>query len=236
MQAPTKRTRTRNALLAALQEMLLDPDVTALSVPQLVGRCGMAQGTFYNYFDSLGDAIDGVGMLVIAEHLRVLESVRVGAADEAELVTRSARQTLMLAAYRPDVGRLLFDSGLPADLLLLAAQRRDIGRLLSDSGLPADRFGGGLRAHLFEDLQSGVATGIFVVADFEAVCTVYAGAILGACLDIYRGRLSADAIPEVTRCLLGVLGVRKSKAENLVRQPQDFLQWRELPLSEIDEA
>lgn len=236
MPAPSKRTRTRNTLLAALQELLLDPDVTALSVPQLVARCGVAQGTFYNYFDSLGDAIDAVGLMVVAEHLRVLEAVRVGAADQAELVTRSARQTLMLAAHRRDVGRLLFDSGLPADLLMLAAQRRDIGRLLSDAGLPADRFGGGLRAHLFEDVQSGVDAGVFVVSDFEAVCTVYSGAILGACLDIYRGRLSADAIPEVTSCLLGVLGVRKSKVQKLVQQPQEFLQWRPLPLSETEEV
>ena len=236
MTVPTKRNRTRNALLTALQELLLDPDITALSVPQLVTRCGVAQGTFYNYFDSLGDAIDAVGMMIIAEHIRVLEAVRVGAADEAELVTRSARQTLMVAAHRRDVGRLLFDSGLPADLLMLAAQRGEIGRLLSDAGLPADRFGGGLRAHLFEDLQSGANAGVFVVSDFEAVCTVYSGAILGACLDIYRGRLSADAIPEVTRCLLGVLGVRKAKAQRLVQQPQEFLQWRPLPLSEIEEV
>lgn len=207
----TKRDRTRAALLVAIQELLLDRGATALSVPQVVARCGLAQGTFYNYFDTLPDAVDAVGALILTEHARVLAAVTAGSADEAEIVARSARQTLMLLACRPDVGRLLFDSG-----------------------LPADRFGGGVRAHLHVDLQRGIASGCFAVADFEVVCTVYAGVILGACLDIYRGRLAVDAVPAVTEYLLGALGVGTQKAQRLVRTPQPFIPWRPLPLSEIE--
>lgn len=207
---PTKRTRTRDALLVALQELLLDPDAT-VSVPQLVGRCAVAQGTFYNYFDSLPDAIDAIGALILAEHARVLEAVVVGAADQAEVVARSARQTLMLLAQRPDIGRLLFDSG-----------------------LPADRFGGGVRAHLHADLQRGIDAGVFAVVDLEVACTVYAGVILGAGLDIYRGRLPETAIPAVTEYLLRVLGVAKPKAQRLANAQQKFVQWQPLPLSTIE--
>lgn len=209
---PRKRIRTRDALLMALQELLLDPETPAVSVPQVVGRCGVAQGTFYNYFGSLPAAIDAVGELVLSEHVRVLEAATAGAADESELVARSARQTLMLLANRPDVGRLLFDSG-----------------------LPADRFSAGLRAHLHADLQRGMDCGVFAVADFQVVCTVYAGAILGACLDIHRGRLAADAIGEVVVYLLRVMGVSKAKARRLVSAPQEFVQWRALPLSAVEE-
>ena len=209
---PRKRIRTRDALLMALQELLLDPETPAVSVPQVVGRCGVAQGTFYNYFGSLPAAIDAVGELILSEHVRVLEAATAGAADESELVARSARQTLMLLANRPDVGRLLFDSG-----------------------LPADRFSAGLRAHLHADLQRGMDCGVFAVADFQVVCTVYAGAILGACLDIHRGRLAADAIDEVVVYLLRVMGVSKVKARRLVSAPQEFVQWRALPLSAVEE-
>lgn len=210
---PTKRARTRDALLVALQELLLDPDVTTVSVPLVVGRAGAAQGTFYNYFDSLPEAIDGVGALILTEHTRILEAVTAGAADTAEIVARSARQTLMLLAHRPDIGRLLFDSG-----------------------LPADRFLGGVRAHLHADLQRGIDTGDFVVADFEVVCTIYAGVTLGACLDIYRGRLSVDAVPEVVGYLLRVLGVSARKAQRLVTAPQEFVQCAPFPLSAIEEV
>lgn len=209
---PTKRSRTRAALLVAVQELLLDPDVPAVSIPQVVSRCSMAQGTFYNYFDSLPAAIDAVGALILAEHARVLEDVTAGSADQAEVVARSAKQTLMLLAHRPDIGRLLFDSG-----------------------LPADRFNGGVRAHLHGDLQRGVDAGVFAVADFEVACTVYAGVVLGTCLDIHRGRLPATAIGDVTEYLLRVLGVSKAKAQRLAGARQEFVPWRSLPLSAFEE-
>ncbi len=199
--------------MSALQELLLDPAVSAVSVPQVVSRSGVSQGTFYNYFDSLPEAIDAVGALILAEHARVLEIVTAGAADEAEVVARSSRQTLMLLAHRADLGRLLFDSG-----------------------LPADRFGGGVRAHLRRDLQRGIDSGAFTVSDFEVVCTIYAGVILGSCLDIHRGRLPVDAVPEVVAYLLGVLGVSTRKAQRLVNAPQGFVGWAPLPLSAIEEV
>ena len=210
---PTKRTRTRDALLVALQELLLDPNVAIVTVPQVVNRCGVAQGTFYNYFDTLPDAVDAVGALILAEHTRVLGAVTDGAADEAEIVARSATQTLLLLAHRPDVGRLLFDSG-----------------------LPVDRFGGGVRAHLHADLQRGVDSGVFDVTDFQVVCTIYAGVILGACLDIYRGRLTVDAIPEIVAHLLRLLGIAEAGARRLACAPMEFMPWRPLPLSAIGEV
>lgn len=202
-----RKARTRAALLASLQDLLLDPQPTPVSVPQVVSRCGVSQGTFYNYFDSLPAAIDAIGALLLAEHTRVLEAVTAGAGGPADVVARSARQTLMLLAFRPDVGRLLFDSG-----------------------LPADRFLGGVRAHLHGDLRRGIDAGVFAVADFEVVGTVYAGIIMGASLDIHRGRLPIDAVPAVVEYLLGLLGVAATEARRLARAPQEFVHWRPLPL------
>lgn len=204
----TRKARTRAALLASLQDVLLDPLLTTVSVPQVVSRCGVSQGTFYNHFDSLPAAIDAIGALLLIEHTRVLEAVTSGAAGPAEIVARSARQTLMLLAFRPDVGRLLFDSG-----------------------LPADRFLGGVRAHLHRDLQSGLDAGAFTMTDFQVVSTVYAGVIMGASLDIHRGRLPVEAVPTVVAYLLGLLGVDATEARRLAAAPQEFVQWRPLPLA-----
>jgi AcrR family transcriptional regulator len=201
----------------ALQELLLDPGATALSVPQVVGRAGAAQGTFYNYFESLSEAIDAVGALLLVEHIRVLRVVTSGAADTAEIVARSACQTLTLFVDRPDVGRLIFDSG-----------------------LPVDRFVGGLRGHLHDDLRRGIDRGDFSVTDFDVpdfdiATSVYTGTMLGTCLDLHRGQLSASAIPEVVGYLLHVLGVSARKAHRLVAAPQEFVQWAPFPLSAIEE-
>lgn len=206
--APARKARTRAALLASLQDLLLDPQLATVSVPQVVSRCGVSQGTFYNYFDSLPAAIEAIGALLLAEHTRVLEAVAAGAAGPAEIVSRSTRQTLMLLAFRRDVGRLLFDSG-----------------------LPADRFLGGIRSHLHWDLQQGAAAGIFAVADCQVVSSVCAGIIMGGGLDIHRGRLPVDAVPAVTEHLLSLIGVERAEARRLAHAPQDFVPWRPLPLA-----
>jgi len=199
-------------LLVALQELLLDPDIASVSVPLVVGRAGAAQGTFYNYFESIPAAIDAVGALLLVEHTRVLKLVTSGAADTAEIVARSARQMLMLFAHRPEVGRLIFDSG-----------------------LPVDRFATGLRGHLHHDLQLGIARGDFSVSNFDVASTVYTGTMLGTCLDLHRGQLPASAIPEVVDYLLQVLGVSARKAHRLIAAPQEFVQWAPFPLSTIEE-
>ena len=210
---PTKRARTRGALLVALQELLLDPDIASVSVPLVVGRAGAAQGTFYNYFESLPEAIDAVGGLILAEHTRVLTAVTSGAVDTAEIVARSARQMLMLLANRADAGRLIFDSG-----------------------LPVDRFASGLRGHFHHDLRLGIGRGDFSVSNFEVASTVYTGTMLGACLDLHRGQLPASAIPDVVGYLLRPLGVNARKAQRLISAPQEFVQWAPFPLSAIEEV
>ena len=210
--APTKRARTRDALLVALQELLLDPDISSVSVPLVVGRAGAAQGTFYNYFESIPAAIDAVGALLLAEHTRVLEVVTSGAVDTAEIVARSARQMLMLFVHRPEVGRLIFDSG-----------------------LPVDRFATGLRGHLHHDLQQGIARGDFSVSNFDVASTVYTGTMLGTCLNLHRGQLPASAIADVIGYLLRALGVNARKAHRHATAPQEFIQWAPFPLSAIEE-
>jgi hypothetical protein len=117
---------------------------------------------------------------------------------------------------------------------LLLAHRPDVGRLLFDSGLAADRFGAGVRAHLRADLQRGIDSGVFTADDVDVVCSICAGVILGSCLDIYRGRLPVDAIPAVVTQLLRVLGVSARTAQRLVAAPQEFVEWAPLPLSAIE--
>ena len=211
--APDKRARTRASLLVALQELLLDRDVSTVSVPQVVAKAGVSQGTFYSYFDSLPAAVEAVGWLLIGEHMRVLEEVNADAADQTELVTRTTRQTLTLFATRPEFGRLLFDSGASLDGLIV-----------------------GFRIQLHGDVKRGVDSNEFQVADVDTVCSLFAGAVIGACMDMYRGRTTLDPIPSILEQLLRMLNVDADKVKQLIDAPQKFVQWRALPLCEIDQT
>jgi hypothetical protein len=142
----------------------------------------------------------------------VLQIVTSGATGPAEIVARSARQTLMLFVHRPETGRLIFDAG-----------------------LPVDRFVTGLRGHFHHDLRHGIDRGDFSVAGFDVASTVYTGTMLGACLDLHRGLLTADAVPDVVGHLLRTLGVSPGTAQRLISAPQEFVQWAPIPLSTIEE-
>jgi len=207
---PDRRARTRAALLVALQELLLDSSVSTVSVPQVVAKAGVSQGTFYSYFDSLPAAVEAVGWLLIGEHMRVLQEVNSDAADQAELVTRTTRHTLTLFATRPEFGRLLFDSGVPLDGLIV-----------------------GFRIQLHGDVQLGVDCKEFRVDDVDAVCSLFAGAVIGACMDMYRGRTTLESVPKTIDQLLRLLNINADRAKELLDAPQKYVQWRALPLSEI---
>lgn len=181
-----------------------------MSVQNVVARAGVAQGTFYNYFEALPAAIEAVGELLLAEHFRTVLLAISGAGDAAEVVVRSDLQTLMLFAYRPDVGRIVFDSRESLDRLILLRHARE--RLLAN-------------------LQWGVRTGVFAPGDLQTACSIHIGAVVGACLDIHRQRLSVDAVPEVAERLLRDLGVSARRRRRLIGVPQDFEPWRPLPLS-----
>ena len=207
-----KRTETRAALLIALQELLLgSKDSAAVSVPRVVARAGVAQGTFYNYFDSLPSAIDAIGALLLAEHFRTLLRVVDGVTDAAEVVIRSDRQLLTLFYHQPDVGRLVFESGQSPDRFFV--------------------FEGG-RRQFAATVKWGIDSGVFSVDDVDVAYSIHIGAMLGGCLDIYRGRLSVEKAPVLAGRLLLDLGVKKRTVTRLVGMPQEFEPWRPLPLVE----
>lgn len=210
-----KRVHTRVALLVALQELLVDPASPTVSVPQVVARAGVAQGTFYNYFDSLPAAIDAVGELLLGEYFRTVLRVIDGADDAAEVVARSNLQTFKLFDRRRDVGQLVFDSGVPIDRVIILKNARP---------------------QLMANVQWGIQTGAFTVHNVEAACSIHTGAIMGSCLDVHRGRLSVDDAPDVIASLLRGLGVSEARSRRLADRPQEFEPWRPLPLLPKDEG
>lgn len=204
----SKRDRTRNTLLVALQETLLRSPSGQVSVPQVIARAGLSQGTFYNYFGSLDGALDGVGELLLAEHTRLVDEVTADIADPVEIFARTTRQTLALAGAGDGYGTLLFDCG-----------------------LPIDRFLGGLYQRMHRDVTRGASAGCFHVTDVDVALTLAAGGVLGAALDMHRGRLPSTAVESVTGSLLCGLGVDERTAQHIASVPFEILTARPLPLA-----
>ena len=171
-------------------------------------HAGVAQGTFYNHFDSLESALDGVGLLLFAEHARLIDAITTDTDDPAAVFALSTRQTLRITSDHPGYGQLLFDSG-----------------------LPVDRFLGGLRHRLARDISTGVAQGRFRVDNSPLTVSLVTGGILGLALDLHRGTVSVDAIDHATAALLVFLGIPRTRATRVASSPVDFLDPAPLPLS-----
>lgn len=202
-----KRQRTRDQLLVAAQELLLEGDVP-LTIKLVANRAGMVHASFYNYFGTIEALLAEIEQLFFAAHGRLMAELVGGCEDIAEIFALITRQTLRFVVQSPQNGRIMFDSG-----------------------LPIDRFIGDLRQALQADIRRGVASGRFRAADAALSAAVIAGSVIGVALELHRGRLGADAVEAATQMLLEHLGVEAGEAARLARMEAAFLDPPKLPLT-----
>lgn len=203
----SKRDRTRDQILAAAQTLLLDDNAAGLGISAVAARAGVVHGTFYNYFDGLPALLTEIEKLVTASHAAAIAPVIVGVDDPAVRFARITRMVLGIVAARPEIGRLMFDSGLPTDGL-----------------------GQGMRARLEGDIKEGVARKIFRAGNAALTTSIVAGAISGLAVDLYRETLARNAIDDAVAALLSFLGVPPAPAKNLSSEKINFPPLPALPL------
>lgn len=170
--------------------LLLERGAGAFSISDVAQLAGVAQGTFYNYANSIDELVEVLSELISASLAALRRNAPSADADPVAAFVFKTRLTLGLALQAPDYGRLLFDSGLPVDRLLSA-----------------------LRLDLEADIRSGAASGIFVTADVKLSSSIIAGCLLGVALDLHRGKLPKSAIEATTTEMLVMLGIARSAAQ-----------------------
>lgn len=185
-----KRGRTLDALLAALQSLLLERGAGAFSISDVSERAGVAQGTFYNYASSIDELIEELAALLSASLAFLGRLAPASETDPVAAFAFKTRRTLGISVRAPDYGRLLFDSGLPAD------------RLLAE-----------FRADLEADIRFGATSGVFKTANPALSASMVAGCMLGAGLDLHRGKLPKSIIEAATAEMLVMLGLPRTAAQ-----------------------
>jgi AcrR family transcriptional regulator len=193
-----KRSRTRDDLLAAAQDLLITERAGSLGVRQIAVRAGVVHGTFYNHFPSVEALVDELAMLIGGVHAALAAPLRRDGADLVLQFARITRQTLR-GGLAPGYGRLMFDAG-----------------------LPIDRFLGALRGPLRADIAQGARQGLFRVDDLDLTVSLTTGAALGTAIDLHRGLLPPGAIEAATARLLEGLGVDPELAARAAGEPLAF--------------
>lgn len=198
--ADRRRARTRAALLAAARELLVRRGTTEVSIQDITDAADVGVGSFYNHFDSKDELFTEAVAETLEEYGTELDAVAAQYADPAERYAVGVRMTARLAWSRPAVAQILVRAG------------QDF--LVSDRGLAP---------RALHDIESGIASGRFTVANAHVALVVTAGSVLGY-LQVAITRpgvlVDQDAV-ELAELLLRTLGVRPSYARAAARRPLD---------------
>jgi AcrR family transcriptional regulator len=186
-----KRARTRRQLLDAGLSVLADKG-DAITVSDVVVAAGLANGTFYNYFDDRDALLDALA----AESMRDLAdraAADTAGADPALRFAVASLRVLRRAATDPQWGRVLVR--------------------LSDPPRSSRR---ALASHLRADLADGHAQGRFRWGDDEATLDLVVGTIMAAVRRLSWGRPRDEHPVAVVTRLLVALGLDPADAAVIV--------------------
>ena len=206
-----KRDRTRERLLTAAQELLLEGGFSALGIQQLTERAEVALGTIYNYYRTREEVADAVVEILLSAFFRSMERVSAGLTDPAAIVSASMRQALYWMRPGSELGRLLFMSG-----------------------LPLTRYVYQTRQGFIRDMKTGIDAGRFTVAHESVTASMIAGGVMAILLDLFLGQTQADMIDEVAEQALVMLGIAPAEALAIAHQPILLAEPPIFPLSSIE--
>lgn len=190
--------RTRAALIEAAQQILATSDRADASIAEITEIAGVAQGSFYNHFETKDDLFDTAIVVTMEAHADLLEQMTAALTDPLEVYVVGIRYTGRLAAQLPVMRALIVRTGL---------------RLVT-----ADF---GLTPRAIRDLGAAREAGRVRVDDLERTQAIVGGMVLGlfAYIEAHPQADAAASADELALSVLLLLGLGPAEAEALVGQP-----------------
>jgi AcrR family transcriptional regulator len=192
-----RKMRTRAALIRAAQSFIA---AGKLNVPvlEITQAADVGMGSFYNHFDSKERLFEAAVNEILDEVGALLDKLTVDGEDPAATFARSFRLVGRLFGQRPEMCRVLLNTG----LALIFADR-------------------GLAPRALRDIRVAADAGRFTVADPLLALSVAAGALMGVgqLLQHEPDRDGGEVADRATRDVLVMLGVAADEAEGICSQP-----------------
>jgi AcrR family transcriptional regulator len=191
-----RKMRTRAALVRAAQAFIAAGKFN-VPVLEITQAADVGMGSFYNHFDSKDELFQAAVNEVLDDVGAILDKLSDEGEDPAETFARSFRLVGRLFRQRPEMSRVLVNSG----LTLISADR-------------------GLAPRALRDIGAAARAGRFTVDDPVLARAVAGGALmgLGQLLHDDPERDDTDA-DRVTRDVLIMLGVPADEAAEICRRP-----------------
>ena len=192
-----RKMRTRAALIRAAQAFVA---AGKLNVPvlEITQAADVGMGSFYNHFDSKEELFQAAVNEVLDELGAILDKLSGEGEDPAETFARSFRLVGQLFRRRPEMSRVLLNTG----LTLISADR-------------------GLAPRALRDIDAATRAGRFSVDDPVLGLAVAGGALmgLGQLLHDQPERDDAETADRVTRDVLIMFGLAADEAAEICSRP-----------------
>ena len=166
-----KRARTRAQIVEAGATLLGGRTHEAVTVDAVVEAAGVAKGTFYYHFKSIGELAAAVGAGLSQSFDELLTPARLERRDPIERLSFAFMKFLERASADTDWARLVIQS----------------------SQSPIE-FGMGVRANLKADIEEAIAQGRVSVRDVELAADI----AIGIWLEVTRGIIARGPRPGTT--------------------------------------
>ena len=192
-----RKMRTRAALIRAAQSFIASGKLN-VPVLEITQAADVGMGSFYNHFDSKEQLFQAAINEVLDAHGTLLDRLTDEDEDPAQTFARSFRLTGRLFRRRPDMSRVLLNSG----LVLISSDR-------------------GVAPRALRDIEAATRAGRFSVEDPALALAVAGGALmgLGQLLHDQPDRDDAAAADRVTRDVLIMFGVAADEAAVICGRP-----------------
>lgn len=184
-----KKLATRESLLIAVQELMMESDLESITVNDITERADVGLGTFYNYFKSKAEILDGLFELALEFYHKELDQIVEGLEDPAEVLAVSIIFTISKVCQSDQFGWLVFDVGLPRDMMRQNIYKRAAA-----------------------DFAKGIATKRFDTDDVPLTLTMLEGSVMAVGESIYRKQLPKKSIQKMAELGLRQLGLSEEDA------------------------
>lgn len=191
-----RQRRTRAALIDAGYRVMSAKGVDAATMSEIAEAADLGAGTIYNYFESKDDLA-----------MAVMEKIMHRLAERIEAVTDTFSDPARVYAFGV------------RSVMRAAIEDRRWQRLLNRSEVIADAMYRVMGPFAMRDLRNARAAGRYRFETPEVAFRMATHAIVGFSLAVVEGHASTDQLDEAVVNMLGMVGVERGAAWEIVRTP-----------------
>ena len=190
-----RSARTRSELIEAARTLYAERPFDQVTVDDVVAAAGVAKGTFYVHFDSLGDLQNLVADDLAREFDELLQTRRLALDDPIERIAAGCGAFIIQTLRNPDWAALVAHSATALPNVAGVARRR-------------------LKEDIERAAQDGHLNGVMPELAFDFAV----GIVLHAMLSAPRKRHSLRQAPDLLAGLLRAIGVAPARAAAVARR------------------